>query len=786
MQKKLEFWRMLKKQVQPKIWIALLLITALPIGLMAQEAATAEPTINLPRLPTSWDEGLPLGNGMQGALIWQKGNAVRFALDRADLWDERTIKNFDRPEFSFEWVKRQWLGNNYKKVQELFDDPYNKEAGPTKIPGAAFEIVPPVNWGESNSASVNVFKALAAVQFASGVRIQSFMSSTIPYGFFRIQNSKTVPMFRLVPPPYAGTGSPAGDDLARLGYKQGKVDSVPNGYTYLQEGYNGFKYRVTVVYNKTKGGTIEGIWNIVAGTTAKGIDKPDMVSLNAYLRQGFDYYLTQHVKWWDNFWARSDIRVPDQTLQRHWYLAQYFLGSTSRAGGPPISLQSIWTADNGKLPPWKGDFHHDLNTQMSYWPAYTANHLDEAMVFPDYLDARKETFKIYTKKYFGKDGLNVPGVTTLSGSPIGGWIQYALSPTVSAWLAQHYYWQWRYSNDGEFLRLRAYPWVKETATFLEKLVEKDSIGLLKLPLSSSPEINDNTPKAWFNETTNYDLALIKYTWKTAAAMALTLGNAGDAARWDALSANLPPLSMAPGMELNIAPGLPMTESHRHFSHLMAIYPLGLISWDANDTSRQIIRRSLKALDSLGQTQWNGYSFTWLAALKARARDGAGAEKALLAFAEAFCGANGFHLNGDATKKYSNSSGRPFTLEGNFGFAAGLQEMLIQSHNDTIVIMPAVPAGWENVSFKNLRAQGGCLVTAIRESGKVKQVVVTADSEGFVYIKIPYPNYSNRMVPVVGKPTKKTTINGVLRVYLTKGSVIEINPTKWPYVIPPGK
>jgi hypothetical protein len=73
-----------------------------------------------------------------------------------------------------------------------------------------------------------------------------------------------------------------------------------------------------------------------------------------------------------------------------------------------------------------------------------------------------------------------------------------------------------------------------------------------------------------------------------------------------------------------------------------------------------------------------------------------------------------------------------------------------------------------------------LVSAIREEGKMKQVVVTADTDGFIYLKIPYPNYSNRVVPLVGKPAKKTIMNGVMRLYLTKGSVVEINPTKWPY------
>lgn len=764
---------------------AILMVSLLPPGLRAQE--TKEPYLSFAGLPQSWDEGLPLGNGQLGALIWEKNKAIRFSLDRADLWDERPMKNFDRPEFSFNWVQQQLLGNNYKKVQELFDEPYNKEPAPTKIPGAALEIYPQKDWGDISSSSVDIFKALGVVNWSSGVRLQSFVSATVPYGFFRIQNAKNLPNFRLIPPAYEGVDKTAGNvvagnDLSRLGYKQGRADSNFTGITYLQEGHGGFKYRVTVFVNRIKGGTMEGIWYIASGNNIdKASYSKDTIFMKAALRQGFDFNLTQHVGWWGNFWKKSDIQVPDKAIQRQYYLAQYFLGSTSRPGNPPISLQAIWTADNGRLPPWKGDFHHDLNTQMSYWSAYTANHLEEAMVFPDYLDARKETFKRYTQRYFGKDGLNAPGVTTLAGTEMGGWIQYAFSPTISAWLAQHYYWQWRYSADYEFLRLRAYPWVKETAKFLEQLTVKDAAGKRKLPLSSSPEINDNSANAWFKETTNYDLSLIKFTWQTAAKMARAMGLEAEAAHWDELYESLPGFALSANRELKFAPTMAYNQSHRHFSHLMAIYPLGLIRWEDGDSSRQIIKKSLNLVDSIGPSQWTGYSYAWLAGLKARARDGNGAAKALNIFADGFCSSNGFHVNGDQSGKgYSSMKYRPFTLEGNFAFGAAVQEMMIQSYSDTIVVMPAVPDGWQNISFTGLRTEGGFIIGATRENGKVKQVTVTAENDGFICIKIPFPNYSNRVLPIAGKPSKKSTINGVLRMYLTKGSMVEINPTKWPY------
>ena len=212
-------------------------------------------------------------------------------------------------------------------------------------------------------------------------------------------------------------------------------------------------------------------------------------------------------------------RFPTRTLETQWYREMYKFGSASRRGAPPITLQAVWTADNRRLPPWKGDFHNDLNTQLSYWPAYSSNHLEEALAFLDWLWQCKPVAEKYTRTYFGTEGLNFGGVLTLTGEPMGGWIQYALSPTISAWLAQHFYMQWRYSMDRTFLEERAYPWLHAVAVYLEQLAVRDSAGFRRLPLSSSPEIHDNRLDAWFKQTTNFDLALIRWLFGAAAELA---------------------------------------------------------------------------------------------------------------------------------------------------------------------------------------------------------------------------------------------------------------------------
>ncbi|MHC4435031.1 MAG: glycosyl hydrolase family 95 catalytic domain-containing protein, partial [Planctomycetota bacterium] len=475
------------------------------------------------------------------------------------------------------------------------------------------------------------------------------------------------------------------------------------------------------------------------------------------------------------YWSRSSVRVPNAVIERQWYLEMYKFGAAARADTPPITLQGPWTADNMKIPPWKGDYHHDLNTELSYWPAYSGNQLDGALGFANWLWDTKDTAKAWTKRFFDLPGLNVPMTADLNQEQIGGWHQYTHSATTAAWLAHHFYLHWRYSMDADFLRDRAYPWLHETSVFLEAVTEKGPDGKRTLPLSSSPEINDNRLEAWFPTITNYDLALIRWTFETTAELADELGKADEARRWRGLLAEMPQFAIdQQSRKMLVAKDCPLAASHRHFSHLMAIHPLGIIRWENGPDDRAIIEASLADLDEKGTAWWTGYSFSWLANLTARARDGEKAEKALELFSTAFCLRSSFHCNGDQSGKgYSNFRYRPFTLEGNFAAAAGLQEMLLQSYSGSIRIFPAVPAAWEDVSFKTLRAEGAFLITAERTAGRTHRVEITSEKGGLCRIENPFGQAEYEIEGAVGADLKET--NGEFAIMTSPGQKITLIP-----------
>jgi alpha-L-fucosidase 2 len=681
---------------------------------------------------TVWDEALPLGNGTLGALVWGNGGPLRISLDRSDLWDLRAVPEFHSPEYSFEQMRRWHEQGKTAELLRIYEAPYNRSA-PTKIPAGRIEIMLGRS-PEFRDTTLDLLGAIAQMNLA-GVKANVFIHATNPVGMVRV-HSPEEPELKLVAPKFAGevqeaaAGGIGAGDLRQLGYPAPVETSGDGWRAYAQSGAEAFRFAVFVGWRK-KEREWQAAWSVASSFEGADPLAIARARVESALSKGFDAMFATHKQWWREYWSQSSVRLPNAVIERQWFLEQYKFGSASRRGAPPISLQAVWTADDGKLPPWKGDYHHDLNTQLSYWPCYSGNHLEEGLAYLDWLWKTRDAAFDWTKLFFQLPGMNVPMTADLKGRQIGGWRQYTHSATTSAWLAQHFYLHWKYSADREFLRQRAYPYLRDTCEFIDAFTaNKSPDGKRTHPLSASPEINDNRPDAWFSSETNYDLALERWVLGAAAELALEAGAAADAARWRKVLSELPAFSLGKDGQLLVAKGYPLPQSHRHFSHLMAIHPLGLIDWSDGDEARKIISASLAELDRLGSDAWCGYSFSWLANLAARARDGAKAEKALEIFSTAFTLRNSFHCNGDQSGKgYSKFTYRPFTLEGNFAAAAGVQEMLLQSHRGVIVLFPAVPAAWKDVAFTTLRAHGAFLVSAQRTGGAVSRVEIVAEQGG---------------------------------------------------------
>jgi alpha-L-fucosidase 2 len=274
-------------------------------------------------LATTWDEGIPLGNGMLGALIWEKEGKLRFSLDRADLWDLRPTANLDHKNWTFEWVIDRWKNNQYQEVQQMFDLPYDRDPGPSKIPAGALEF--------NISAKVKrvelvLSKGLCEIEWANGMKMETFVHATKQEGWFQFSGIKENILPSMVPPPYhlsaqSGEDNPVtGQDLRRLGYPAGDLKVEKEFITYTQEGWNGFTYRIEVRW-KVQNDMLTGHWNI----QVLNKNEPASVALTEEKISPPNYIeiLNNHKDWWYNYWQQCSIKVPDSILLKQWYLEQY-------------------------------------------------------------------------------------------------------------------------------------------------------------------------------------------------------------------------------------------------------------------------------------------------------------------------------------------------------------------------------------------------------------------------------------------------------------------------------
>ncbi|MFA6547230.1 MAG: glycoside hydrolase N-terminal domain-containing protein, partial [Limisphaerales bacterium] len=487
-------------------------------------AAAAQPdeslNLKLAAPIRTWDEAIPLGNGLLGGLLWGETNLLRLSLDRGDLWDLRTPPEIHEPGFTYQNLQRLVRDRNQNEISRLFDEPYNQPT-PTKIPAGRLEIVldPTQAVGRFE---LNLAAAEGRAFFGNGQQCDAFFSATAPVALLRIAGPEPKELRLLLPGSGGGSTGPASHAVAKLGYPAAMVGSEGHARWFVQETAGPLKYCVFVDSRRLNDATLVAV-TVTTSSAGADVLREARRLVSAALRQGYDAALKPHAAWWKKFWAQSSVTIPEPDIQRHYYLVRYFYGASSRRGSPPMPLQGVWTADAGSLPPWKGDYHNDLNTQMSYMGYQGAGHFDEGRTFLDFNWNLLPAYRRFAQNFYGTDGANVPGVMSLAGDPLTGWGQYSLSPTMGPWVAHLFYLHWRYTGDAKFLRTRAYPWCRELGTCLKGLLKPDEKGLLVLPLSTSPEIHDNRLGAWLKPNSNSDLACLKMLFTSLGEMADACG-----------------------------------------------------------------------------------------------------------------------------------------------------------------------------------------------------------------------------------------------------------------------
>lgn len=675
-----------------------------------------------------WDEALPLGNGRMGALIWGGPENLRFSLDRTDIWDRSIPLYTDREEFTYKNLVRLAKAGETEEIRQLFDAPYNHPA-PTKLPAGKLLLSFPKSRNIRSCLDLQNAEAYLTVETDGGeIPVQALCHATTKSGMIRIGCARKSVDICLENPEFGNEFEqketkydPNHREISQGSLKQlhypapimkmengNSEQEVPEFHWFIQKVSDDFSFGVVVGILEKQEET-QVFYRVVTSADGKDWIEEAKAQLGEELRAGYECQQKSHRNWWQKYWEKSSLTLPDQEFEKNWYLTNYLFASCSRKGEYPMPLQGVWTADDGCLPPWKGDYHNDLNTQLSYTHFFKANHLEEGESFLDFLWKLRERAKRFAKIFYGTDGICLPGVMSIDGLPLGGWPMYSLSPTHQIWLCRSFEQYYRYTGDKSFLREKAWVYLRETAECITALLEEHD-GKYVLPVSSSPEIHDDERESWLTPNSNYDLALLYYLYQTLVEFAKILEN-GEEGRWQAILEKLPPLAVNEQKVLMLSPDESLMESHRHLSNAMAISPLGLLSYE---TEKEIIDATILDYERLGSGMWVGFSFPWLSHLYAVQQNGEGAFEQLRIFWDSFCSPNGFHLNGDYKRRgYSTFHYRPFTLEANMFAADALQEMLLQADERELHLFPAVPEHWkkQEIAFERFRVYGGLLISA---------------------------------------------------------------------------
>ncbi|MCD6544288.1 MAG: glycoside hydrolase family 95 protein, partial [Flavobacteriaceae bacterium] len=487
---------------------------------------------------------------------------------------------------------------------------------------------------------------------------------------------------------------------------------------------------------------------IVANTSFyyKDYEQKNRETLTLLNDKSFEYLLKRHIEDYQKLYQRLDFNLggheldavaTDERLKRIkegaddqdmvaklFQYGRYLLISSSRQGTNPANLQGIWNKDIEA--PWNADYHLNINLQMNYWPAEVTNLSELHEPFFDLLDRVEKRGRITAKEQYGINrGSVMHHATDLWAA---SWMR-AAQPYWGAWIhgggwtAQHYWEHYQYTQNKEFLKERAYPFMQSIAEFyLDWLVWDDKTQTWVSSPETSPEnsyiaLDGKRAAVSFGSAMGHQI--ITEVFDNVIEASKILGYNDDFIK----EIKLKKEKLHPGviigkdgriLEWNEPYDEP-EKGHRHMSHLYALHPSDQITIDNNPKDFEAAKKTIAYRLKYGGAG-TGWSRVWMINLNARLFQKKEAAKNIKKFMQISLADNLFDMH------------PPFQIDGNFGFTAGVAELLLQSHEGFIRILPTLPPSWKQGKINGLKARGNITVNIKWEDSVLQKLSLKSNTD----------------------------------------------------------